>query len=286
MTRRNFIAASGAALAAFYLPGGILKALAPETTRDVYERIVRKASEENWNALDVHQIISKFASELIGTPYVGGTLEVIPEACTVDLTGLDCVTLFETSLDAARCFRRQAWSFKDLLAEVEFTRYRGGVQRGYASRLHYTSDWIAEGIVKGVVADRTKSLGGKPFRVSVGFMSENYKLYKQLAGGEDALRREIESAENRLNGMDLYYIPTSKISKIEDKLHSGDIIAIRTSKKGLDYSHTGLVYRDESGGARFLHASSKKKQVTLDVGLAEYVAGTKSNLGITVLCPV
>ena len=33
-------------------------------------------------------------------------------------------------------------------------RYRGGKRRGYASRLHYFSEWISDGAQRGLVADR------------------------------------------------------------------------------------------------------------------------------------
>ncbi|MDQ1266496.1 MAG: hypothetical protein QG635_1648, partial [Bacteroidota bacterium] len=89
--------------------------------------------------------------------------------------------------------------------------------------------------------------------------------------------------ERRINSGAYYYIPSAQISKIESKLSTGDIIAIATSKKGLDYSHTGLAYRDNNGLLRFLHASSKKKSVTLDMSLNEYISSVSLDTGITVL---
>ena len=39
-------------------------------------------------------------------------------------------------------------------------RYRGGKRRGYASRLHYFSEWISDGARRGLVRDLGAELGG------------------------------------------------------------------------------------------------------------------------------
>ncbi|UCC41535.1 MAG: DUF1460 domain-containing protein, partial [Candidatus Aminicenantes bacterium] len=65
---------------------------------------------------------------LIGTKYVGGTLEGEgPEICRIDLTGLDCVTFFENVLCIARIIKKRKTTFDDFKAEVTYTRYRGGM---------------------------------------------------------------------------------------------------------------------------------------------------------------
>ena len=42
--------------------------------------------------------------------------------------------------------------------EIERMRYRGGKRRGYASRLHYFSEWISDGARRGLVRDLGKEL--------------------------------------------------------------------------------------------------------------------------------
>ncbi len=57
----------------------------------------------------------------------GGVLDQNPnqEICTVDLTSLDCVTFFESTLDFARMLKKGETTPESLIKEVSFTRYRG-----------------------------------------------------------------------------------------------------------------------------------------------------------------
>src|SRR6185312_12452252 len=68
--------------------------------RSVFKRIVAKSTEQNWRSLPIGDVIVKVGTELSGTPYKGGTLDVSidRENCIVNLTGLDCVTFVETCL--------------------------------------------------------------------------------------------------------------------------------------------------------------------------------------------
>ena len=43
--------------------------------------------------------------------------------------------------------------------EIERMRYRGGTRAGYTSRLHYFSEWIADGEKRGLVRDLGAELG-------------------------------------------------------------------------------------------------------------------------------
>jgi hypothetical protein len=83
----------------------------------------------------------------------------------------------------------------------------------------------------------------------------------------------------------MYVIPRGEIRKIESELRTGDIVAIATSKRGLDYAHTGLVVRDGTR-ARLLHASSTRKMVILDDYLSDVVQRVDSWTGISVVRPV
>ncbi len=156
---------------------------------------------------------------------------------------------------------------------------------GYASRLHYTSDWIEDNTLKHVIIDKSKDIGGEPLALDVHYMSKNYTSYPALS--EDAaLIPKIAAIENNLNGKKRYFIPREKIHSVEHLIMPGDIIAITTSVKGLDYGHTGLAARDKAGTLRFMHASSRKKKVILDVSLHEHVNSFRNDTGISVLRPL
>lgn len=195
----------------------------------------------------------------------------------------------ETALNLARVARMSRSisdsGEADLVDAVTFTRYRGGHLDGYASRLHYTAEWIADNVAKGVVKDVTPALGGVRLPVRVGFMSAHPELYPALRENL-ALVDSMRASERRINSIPRTFIPRNRVAAIEPRLRTGDLIAIATSASGLDYSHTGLIVR---GGrsARFLHASSARGRVMLDESISRYLArGPKSNTGITVLRPL
>ncbi len=263
-----------------------LSKVAPDTdTEQRFNRIISLATHQKWHQLPIGEIVVLAGREMLGTPYVASTLESKgDEVCTVNLMALDCVTFFENALCMARVIKRQESSFEELYADVTFTRYRSGILDGYTSRLHYTADWIKDNIAKSTIDDVTMSLGGEKINFNLNFMSSNVKYYPQLVQNPE-LVNQIKFIEISLNSTDFYIIPNSKVASIESKLLPGDIIAIATSKSGLDYSHVGLIYRDKSGKARFMHASSTKKEVIIDATISRYLSTNSSSIGITVLRP-
>jgi len=113
-------------------------------------------------------------------------------------------------------------------------------------------------------------------------MSTHTQSYKALKDNRDFVN-VIRGIEKEINGREYYFIPKDKIKSIEDKLQTGDIVAFATNIKGLDYTHIGLVYVDEQGNRRLLHASSTKKKVALDKIIHEYIMPIKKDIGITIV---
>lgn len=292
--------AAGACGAAPAGRGGNGSAAAPETapavqasdtTAAFFDTLLARAAQERWERLPIGERLARFALALEGRPYLDATLEGPgDEVCRITSSGFDCVTLMETCLALARITASPAAGapsdFGDLARAVTFTRYRDGRIDGYTSRLHYTSDWILENARRGVLRDVTAEFGGTALPPGVGYMSAHPERYAALAGHPERVDA-MRAIERRLNADSVHVLPVEDVAAIEGKLMSGDLVAIATSIEGLDYSHTGLIYRDETGAARFLHASSKQRRVVLDAPLHEYLAGgPKSQAGITVLRPV
>lgn len=254
--------------------------------REIFIRIIRRALKEEWTSLPIGECMGKIAALFIGTDYVGGTLEGDgPEICRVDLSGLDCVTLFENVLCLARTLKKGKTSFDDFTAELTFTRYRKGILTDYTSRLHYTSDWIDDNEEKKVVKNITKDLDGEDFPLRVSFMSKNPRYYQALREFPEFIEK-IAKIEKEINKRKHWYVPRRKIKKAQKYLQTGDIIAVATEKKGLDYAHTGLAIREETGKVRFLHASSARKRVLLDTELHKYMQSLRTHIGITVARPL
>jgi len=255
-------------------------------TQRIFSQIIKRAQKEGWQSLPIGECMGNIGKLLIGTKYVGGTIEGEgPEICRIDLTGLDCVTFFENVLCTARILKKRKATFDDLRAELTFTRYRGGILTDYTSRLHYTSDWIYDNEKKNVVNNITKEIGGKEFPVEVFFMSKNPHLYQALNEFPGFIET-IAKIEREINKSQHWYIPQSRAKEAQKYIHTGDIIALATNKEGLDFGHTGLAYKAPEGKIRFLHASQREGKVLLDRELYEYMRSVKSHIGITVARPL
>jgi hypothetical protein len=257
-----------------------------ESDEKLLSKIAKKSEKQNWNSLNYGDLIVEVGEQFMGVPYVGGTLDKDKvESCTVVLDELDCVTYFETTLAISNLIASDIeLNMNNIYDEVEYTRYRDGTLDGYESRLHYTSEWILDNIQKGIVKDITKDLGGVELNIDVYFMSENSDKYKYLKNNPELTKR-ISEIEDDINNNEFFYIPKENIADIEDKLQSGDIIALVTTIPGLDYGHVGMINK-KGGVARFMHASQTKKKVMIDKSISEYISGVSKFSGITVLRPI
>ena len=230
-----------------------------------------------------------------GSPYEPFTLEAylraggspsVAEPLTLSLSRFDCVTLVEACLAVGRVAGGEGEpTWESFGREVERMRYRGGKRRGYASRLHYFSEWIADGQSRGLVRDIGAELGGADDARPLRFMSEHRASYPALA--DDGVYREIQAIERRLDGAAHKVIPTRRIPAVADRIETGDVLAFATAIPGLDVSHSALAYRDPRGVLRVLHAplSGGVVEITRRT-LPEYVAAIRHATGILVARPL
>ena len=233
----------------------------------VLDRIAARAKAERWAGLPIGERMGRVGLELVGTPYVAFTLETDEprEYCTVDLEGLDCVTFFESCLDMARVIPK-GLTRERLVREVRRTRYRGGKQGDYPTRLHYTLDWIDDNARKGIVRDLTPALpGAVPFEGKVGFMSTHPKSYRQLKSTPGFVA-EIAQAEDALNLRHHVYVPAARVADAEPLLQTGDIVGLVATQPGIDIAHTGLAFRDAEGALRFFDATNAPGRMDVEVG--------------------
>lgn len=253
-------------------------------SKTIVNSLFQIAQTENWHQLEYDKLITKIALQFIGIQYLGGTLESSIEVCRVNLNGMDCVTFVENVLNIARIIKQQKYEIDNLFEAIIQTRYRNGIITDYTSRLHYTADWIYENTKNKIFYDITPQLGGEKIVFKVNFMSTNPKYYSALTNNPEMVST-IEYHEKQINSRSYYYIPKSKIKKIENMLKDGDIVCIVTNKSGLDYAHLGFVYKD-SKGSKLLHASLTQKKIIIDTTISEYLNSIKSHTGITILRPL
>ncbi len=229
-----------------------------------------------------------------GTPYEPFTLEAYLKAggsptslepLTLSLTRFDCVTLVESCLAIARVAASPGPpTWERFGAEVERMRYRGGIRRGYTSRLHYFSEWIRDGESRGLVHDIGAELGGEPDTRPLRFMTEHRSSYPALAS--DEVFEDIGAMERRLDPTPRRLIPTAAIPAVLDRIQSGDVLAFATGIPGLDVSHAAFAYRDNANVVRVLHAPLSGGVVEITrTTLPEYVAAIRRATGILVARP-
>jgi hypothetical protein len=293
MHRRHFLGSlAGLGLSAAVPSLAATDLLPLKTTfrgKEKFDALVTKALAQQWATKPIGQRMALIAVELRSTPYVGYTLEIDDkiESPSVNLEGLDCWTFFETVLCLARMLEKPktAYTPQDLLAEIEWTRYRAGKCTGnYLERIHYLNEWFVDNFARGTINDITNRLGADiPLKGRLSReMTVLWKSYRYLRCNPE-LRPKMAALEEKVNALPVRYIPEAKVAGIEPQLRNGDIIGIVSAGQGGVCSHVGLIFRPSTDGlARFMHASSKYKKVTLDVTISEYLTDHKDAIGILV----
>lgn len=258
-----------------------------ETARDreIFAQKMAWARAERLDTLPLGEIIARLGRSFVGTKYTPQTLEVDgPERLVVNLRELDCVTFVESTLAMARLIRDGRFDDYDgYKRELVRIRYRNGAIAGYPSRLHYFSDWIANGEAKGLVRNVTREIGGVRDEEPVDFMSTHRDAYRQL--GDPAAFDAIRRVEAEISARPRYYIPEDRIAAAAPRVRNGDIIAATSTVKGLDVAHTGIALWMD-GRLHLLHAPLVGKAVEVStLPLAERIIGIAGQDGIMVARP-
>ena len=266
--------------------------MAAETDSTRVEQLLRKGQAQPAGT----NLMVFYGKQLMNIPYVAKTLEVnATEQLAVNLTSLDCTTLVENVVALSLTTKAGSTRFADFKQHLLRIRYRNGVLDGYASRNHYFSEWIIsnEGLgivqeVKGKVKDSRGSYYPfvEPQTLKCTYMSEHPESYPMLRKDPDALQL-IKENERRINGRKVRYIPKRLVGATRKELssiHDGDILAIVTSKKGLDISHVGIAVWEKDGRLHLLNASQIHKKVVLEpMTLYQYMQKHSSQLGVRVV---
>ena len=221
----------------------------------------------------------------IGIPYVAKTLEIgKTESLVINLHGLDCTTYVENVLAFSILLKDGKSDFDSFTNTLETIRYKNGNLDGYGSRLHYFTEWIRNNQQKGLLKDITSEVGGVAIKKDINFMGTHRDLYPFL--NDDSNFEKILATEVALAKETFCYLPQDQIEANEHLIQTGDIIALTTSIKGLDVTHTGIATRESDGRIHLLHASTGSMQVEVsDLPLADYIKKIKNNTGIMVARP-
>lgn len=299
ISRRSFLAHAALAAAGASLPRVLWSAASPPLATDDRARLA------GWlRVLCAHGVcrpgapfgpaVARAAELALGLPYAAYTLEQYladggtpaNEPLTLHLSKFDCVSLVESAIAVARTAAAGPGAGWDRFArEVERMRYRGGERRGFASRLHYFSEWMADGARRGLVRDLGRELGGVRDERPLRFMTEHRSSYPALR--DEATFAAIRRMERSLDSAPRWRVPAERIVQVQDRIDSGDVLAFATAIPGLDVTHTGLAHRDGEGVLRVLHAPLSGGAVEVSrTTLPEYVSAIRRATGILVARPL
>lgn len=201
------------------------------------------------------QFMLKIGKSYLGTKYVANTLDRNDkEQLVIDKKAVDCLTFIEYVLAQAI-----GSSFAENLQTI---RYRDGIINGYPSRLHYTSDWIENGVRNGFLKDITAENSNNTTKLSLSYMSTHPQQYKQLADSPENVK-QMTVYEKALSGKVVHYLPKNKLPETGFPwIMDGDIITIMTNIAGLDIAHVGIADYI-NGKLHLLHASSTVGKVVV-----------------------
>ncbi|MEG2163234.1 MAG: DUF1460 domain-containing protein [Bacteroidales bacterium] len=250
--------------------------------KSLSETLLEKHSQDTTAIGD--RIIT-IATEFINTPYKSKTIENgQKEKLTINLQTFDCTTFVETILALARTSIQKGKTFDTFVENLKMIRYRNGQISGYTSRLHYFCDWINENSVNRIISIITPENSCRCEVKTINFMTTHASLYPQLK--EKKTKKIIAKQEKKLSTETICFIPKDSISNLKpEDIHNGDIIAILTDIKGLDFAHVGFAIII-NGKVHLLHASSSAKKVIIDDRtISDYLNSYKSHLGICILRP-
>lgn len=251
-----------------------------EASDTIYiNELLSKASKiENPN-----ERVLTIAKEFLGKPYVAGTLEgQETEKLVVNLDEVDCTTLIDNVMAICISAGENRLSWRDFVYTLEKLRYRGGKRDGYASRLHYVSDWVVDNTHRGNFNEVTNKCDLTVYDIkSLNFITQHADAYPALA--DSATFATMKRFEEGYRNHRFPVIKSINVGKVATTfLKPGDIIAFTTSTKGLDVSHFGIIV-DLNGKTGLLHASSKAGKVVIDkLLLTEYLTKNRSITGIRV----
>ncbi|MBC3787370.1 N-acetylmuramoyl-L-alanine amidase-like domain-containing protein [Spirosoma utsteinense] len=227
--------------------------------------------------------------QFLGKPYVSHTLDTTPtEQLIINVREFDCTTYLETVLALSLAWHEMPdkgagpqleQAFRTYLTKF---RYRNGKIDGYASRLHYFSDWLRDNERKGLLTDVTGELTGSiSVAKPVSYMTTATYKYPQLS--DPATLKQMQLAEAALNQQAFAFIPRKNIRLAESQLQEGDIIMLTAARPGLDMKHVGLAVRQPNGRIHLMHASSEQGEVVVTpYPLSDYVLWHKNLSGIRV----
>lgn len=229
-----------------------------------------------------NELVTFYAYELLGRPYVAHTLEGETEMLTINIDELDCTTFVETLYALARTTMSERYSWRDFANNLENVRYREGRIDGYASRLHYISEWAVDNTSRGNIEEITKDVpGARELIKTINFMSTHRDSYPALK--DDETFNTIKKYEDGYRNHKTFYLKKEHLNgkAICNTVQEGDFVGLVCKTPGLDISHMGMVVKNEKGELVVIDASMTGGKVMKEPkSIVEYLRPKKGVIGV------
>lgn len=184
------------------------------------------------------KLISHYAESFYGVPF-GGNVGIADDRYVV--ARIDSMTdrgLVDNAIALAMTTRERRPSWRDYLFNLEKVRYRRGTPAGFASRLHYLSDWALDLSSRGIIVEVTASLTEPRYAVkTIDYMSHHAEAIPELA--DSCNLQAIKEVEMNFKCHRFPYIKPGNIKKVT--LMDGDIVAFTSALSDLDAAHIGII---------------------------------------------
>ncbi|MHA8049851.1 N-acetylmuramoyl-L-alanine amidase-like domain-containing protein [Aquirufa sp. ROCK-SH2] len=225
------------------------------------------------NARSSHQPI-KIAEHFLGLPYKAFALsKENPERLITDLSGFDCVTLFD-NLYALYTSKGVDSSYLKQLIKVRYY-HPGSVT--YENRNHYFSSTVKK---LGDVGELNQ-VQDAAFEVSTPKKLDVLSQFLKMKHYQISLD-SILKMEKQFSNQHLTYFPTKSIPKISHLIHEGDLVLFLTNHENMDFHHVGFLVK-KGKNWHILHASQQYKKVIVShESLQEYLRKRPSFPGIQI----
>jgi hypothetical protein len=247
-----------------------------------------QSHSSNAHSRTLNAMVTETAKDFLGRPTLTSPLDKgkdgQQEALVTGTQGFDCVTFVESSVALARAKALGDSSEAEYARQLERLRYRHGVRDGYASRLHYFSEWVSDNAARGNVVDITADLGGQADTRPLDFMTTHRPLYAKLH--DEGVFTRLQAAETEASRKPRMVLPKAQVASILARLESGDILAVTTDIPGLDVVHTGIVIRQPDGSVHLMHALPGGAVTVSRLSLVDYLKVYKEQRGVIIARPL
>lgn len=249
--------------------------------KKIFNRVIKLILKKEFLKESPGKTALEIGRFFLGKPYKVNPYNVSRgESFIINLREFDCFSFVENVVGLVCLFKTGDYSFKSFCKLLKRIHYRSGKMNGYASRLHYFSDWIYDNEKKGFLKNVTMGIGGRRLKKMINFMTQHRELYPQLKDFKNF--KEMREIERKISRRSILFIPKEGFKKIEKKIREGDIIGVTTNEKGLDVKHVGIAVRSK-GRIHLLHASYKEGKVIFSrESLYSYLMSNKKRSGIMV----